>query len=256
MGGRAHAQIEDSGDRHFSFYPPILNVEHNDWVFVRSTWSEILVRNPKLDVEVWIARSYLGEVSPVDEPVRIVGLRRELVFEGGSVWPHERRLVAMPRAATMPRPGVEGVPAARPPSRTLRGDFGAESRIGRLILASLGIGILACFAVISFFRRSESGGNVQLRPLVQLEINLTAGDDYFAVVRKLGEPSGDRWLSDSGERQYRALTYPNLTVILMGPDRQSMTYIGAKDKDWKNIHSVNLPGGQNSSSMMRSLKRF
>jgi len=255
MAGRADTQIEDFGNRHFSFYPPILNVEHNDWVFVRGTWSEILVRNPKLDVELWIARSYLGEVSPVGEPVMIVGLRRELEFKGGSVWPHERRLVAMPRAGTMPRPGVEGV-AGPPPGRLLRRGSGAESRIGRLILASLGIGILACVVVISFFRRSESGGNVRLRPLVQMELNLTSGDDYFAVVRKLGEPSGDRWLSDTGERQYRALSYPNLTVILMGPDRQRMTYLGAKDKDWKNIHSVNLPGGQNSASMLRSLKRF
>ena len=46
--------------RVFSFYPPILNVEHNEWRFRKATWSEILVTNSKSDLEVWIPRRVLG----------------------------------------------------------------------------------------------------------------------------------------------------------------------------------------------------
>ena len=30
----------------------------------------------------------------------------------------------------------------------------------------------------------------------------------------------------------------------------------AKDKDWKTVHSVTLPGGGSTDSILRSLKRF
>src|SRR5512141_2863581 len=84
--------------RPFSFYPPILNIAHNEWRLRRSTWSELLVVNAKTGAEVWIPRRFLGEISRVDEPVMIVGLLKELEYKGGSVWPHERRVIEMPRA--------------------------------------------------------------------------------------------------------------------------------------------------------------
>jgi hypothetical protein len=77
-------------------------------------------------------------------------------------------------------------------------------------------------------------------------------------VRKLGDPAEDRWRDEEGERQYRALDYPDLgiTVVLMGADRDSVLYIGAKDREWRNVHSVELPGGTNTDSILRSLERF
>jgi len=63
------------------------------------------------------------------------------------------------------------------------------------------------------------------------------------VVRRLGKPVSDQWRSDTGELQYQVMRYPErgLFIILMGKDRPSARYIGALDKQWKPVHSVDLP---------------
>ena len=53
-------RLEDLGDHAFSFYPPIWGVEHNEWKFVRATWSEMLVHNTKSGSEIWVPRRFLG----------------------------------------------------------------------------------------------------------------------------------------------------------------------------------------------------
>jgi hypothetical protein len=140
----------------------------------------------------------------------------------------------------------------------IRLESGAESRIGRLIIAVMVLGIVCCVLVIGFFRGSRDGTRVVYAPVVQNELGLGADDDFFAVVRKLGEPAEDHWRSDKGELQYRILNYPNqgYSVILMGEDRNKAKYIGALDKNWKPVHSVSLPGGRNTMAMLRSIPRF
>ena len=90
--------FEQIGSRPFSFYPPVVNVEHNEWHYRKATWSEVLVVNAKTGLEVWIPRLYIGEFSRIDEPVVIVGLTKELEYKGGQVWPYVRRVIEMPRA--------------------------------------------------------------------------------------------------------------------------------------------------------------
>src|SRR5918912_1057136 len=90
--------------RPFSFYPPILNIEHNEWLFRKATWSEILVVNCKSGNEIWIPRRFLGEVSRIEDPVLIVGLNRELEYKAGAVWPYQRRVIEMPLAVNAPAP--------------------------------------------------------------------------------------------------------------------------------------------------------
>src|SRR6185295_20218504 len=85
-------------NRPFSFYPAILNIEHNEWLFLRSTWSEILVVNSKSKEELWIPRRFLGEISRIEDPVVIQGLTKELEFKSGQVLPHQRRVIEMPIA--------------------------------------------------------------------------------------------------------------------------------------------------------------
>jgi hypothetical protein len=85
-------------NRSFSFYPPILNIEHNEWLFRKATWSEIQVVNRRSGQEIWIARRYVGEVSRIDHPVLIVGLFRELELKDGMVVPFQRRIIEMPIA--------------------------------------------------------------------------------------------------------------------------------------------------------------
>ncbi|MEZ5356927.1 MAG: hypothetical protein R2762_30170 [Bryobacteraceae bacterium] len=137
-------------------------------------------------------------------------------------------------------------------------DSSAESRIGRMILIALAAAILLTFVIVGVTRRKSSVESIEYKGIMQAELGLTSKSDYFDVVRKLGEPAQDRWKDETGERQYRALSYPkhNAIIILMGPDRNQIRYIGAKDFDWKTIHSVELPGGHNTDSILRSLPRF
>jgi hypothetical protein len=58
--------LEHLGNRPFSFYPPILNVEHNEWFFRRGT-----VRNSggesRGGQEIWIPR-LPGRMSQIEDP--------------------------------------------------------------------------------------------------------------------------------------------------------------------------------------------
>lgn len=237
--------------RPFSFYPPILGVEHNEWVFKNQTWAEVLVANTKTNLEVWVPRRYLGEVSQIDQPVMIVGLKQELEYKGGALWPHHRRVIEIPEAGKPP----SSQPPPPPPKPS---ESPAERKIGRLILASLAAGILVTFVIVAFFRARQAPEHIAYETVLQLDLGLTAADNYHSVVRKLGKPARERWRSEEGERQYLALDYPNLslTIILMGADRKEVTYIGAKDRNWRTVHSVELPSGVSSASMLRNLPRF
>jgi hypothetical protein len=250
--------LEPLARRTFSFFPPILNVEHNEWRFRKATWSEILVVNAKSDLEIWIPRRLIGEVSSVDEPVMIVGLLKELEYKAGAVWPHERRVIEMPAVGEMPQaqPGPGGGTGSVAVLDTRAGSP-TESRIGRLVGAVLALGLLLCCLVIFVFR-SGPLRTVKFTATDQDFLTLSRNDDYFAVVRKLGPPAEDRWREKGGELQYRALWYPQRSyfVILLGSDRNDARYIGALDRNWHVIHYVELPNGAATASMLRSLERF
>src|SRR5258708_8883482 len=98
------------GQRPFSFYPPILNVDHNEWLFRQATWSEILVANTKSGEEIWISRRFVGDISRIDEPVMILGLTKELEYKMGQVLPALRRVIEIPRAVNEgPHPLASGL---------------------------------------------------------------------------------------------------------------------------------------------------
>ena len=256
-------QLEQLGDRRFSFFPPIIGVEHNEWTFGESNWSEISVRNAKSDAEIWIPRAYIGEVSKVEEPVMIVGLRRELEYKGGLLSPHARRVLTMPGnpVASAPR-----VPGELPPAESglsikaaLRSSGGSDGRMGKLLATALLVGLVLTVIGVTLLRVRSTGGSIEFQGVPQIDLGLTAQSDYFDVVRKLGPPVEDRWKDDTGERQYRLLVYPknDLIMILMGSDREHATYIGAKDSKWRTVHAVTLAGGKNNTgAILRSLTKF
>jgi hypothetical protein len=252
--------LESLGGRPFSFYPPILGIEHNEWLFRRATWSEIQVVNSKTGEEIWLPRRFIGEVSRIDEPVMIVGLTKELEYKSGQVWPHERRVIQMPRAVNdiprSPQPEQPEAPVRPAPVVGIRLESGTESRIGKLILAALVLGIVGCVVLVSLFRAGTDPARVTYAPVLQFDLQLSADADYFDVVRKLGPPAEDRWLSDTGELQYRLLRYPDrsLTVVLMGTERDKARYIGALDDQNRVVHSITRPGGANTASILRRLK--
>lgn len=260
---------DELADRPFSFYPPILGVEHNEWRLVEATWSDILVRNTKSGLETAIPRKLVGSVAQVDEPVMIVGLTRELEYRTGSVWPTDRKVRAMPSpplktVLRMPKP--EGVEDPGPRGlQAMMGsgsDGGAEGKITKLIgvafgsLALIGLVVWAIVKLTPEARPTYVGKD-------QSYLELTREDDYHAVVRRLGAPREDRWREESGELQFRALGYPErgFIVILMGTDRDSARYVGAvvpsrDGKRWSAAHGVESARGAGTLSLLRGLKPF
>jgi hypothetical protein len=243
------------GHRPFSFYPAIVNVEHNEWRLRRATWSEMLVVNTKSEQEIWIPRRFLGELSRTDEPVMIVGLNKELELKAGQIVPFIRRVIEMPRAVNDTQRPAAQIPELKSSDVIgIRMDS-SEKRLGKLILMALAGGVIACVLLVFAFK---SDRNVTFAPVLQSELGLTGTDDYHAVKRKLGEPAADQWRSEEGAMQYRVLKYPSqgISVILMGSERDRALYIGAVDASGRPVHAVQLPGGRDTSALLRSLKGF
>ena len=252
--------LDHLATRPFSFYPPIVNIEHNEWLFRKATWSEIMFVNCRSGTEIWIPRRFIGEVSRVNDPVSIVGLNRELEVKGGAVWPFLRRVIEMPVAVNASSPATAGAPGRPAPAPIVGIRLeSSDKRIFRLIGGVVALAIALYVVAVNLNRVGE----LRQRTVVytakdQSFLNLGSHDDYLAVVQKLGPPTSDRWLSESGEIQYRALGYPDrrYTVILMGSNRHDATYIGAMDDNWRPIHSVPLHSGGATDSLLRGLKRF
>jgi hypothetical protein len=251
--------LEHLAARPFSFYPPIVGVEHNEWRYRKGTWSEILVLNCRTEDEIWIPRRFIGEVSRTDEPVLIVGLTRELEFKAGAVWPFQRRVLQMPPAAPPPaRIAEEAQPETRPaPVVGIRLEP-SDKRVFRLI----GIALVVAIALYVVAMNLNRIGDLRQRNVVftaadQSFLDLNARDTFSGVVSKLGPPAQDRG-QEVGTLHYRALAYPDrrYTVILMGPDRETAHYIGVMDDNWKPVHSVDLRSGGTTLSLLRDLKRF
>ena len=55
------APLDQLRQRRFSFYPSIVNIEHNEWVVRCATWGEVQVMNTKTGIEIWIPLRLLGE---------------------------------------------------------------------------------------------------------------------------------------------------------------------------------------------------
>jgi len=94
-------------------------------------------------------------------------------------------------------------------------------------------------------------------------LELTREDDYFDIVRKLGQPAEDRYKPNSGELHYRALFYPNrgYAIILMGTKPEEVRFIGAMGlgpdgKGWSPLYAVDFARGANTMGMLRGLAKF
>jgi hypothetical protein len=250
--------LEHLGNRPFSFYPPILNIEQNEWFFRRGTWSEILVLNSRTGVEIWIPRRFLGEISQIEDPVVIVGLVKELEYKAGAVWPHQRRVIQMPVAVG------ERVRPAAPPTDTVAPVIGirtasiTDSRIGKLVGLTMLVGVVGSFVAVNLLREGSLRPRIAYTTHDQLYLQLTHDDDYWAVVRALGPPASDHWQTETGAIQFRSVAYPerSYTIILMGDTRSNARYIGTMDEAWKPIAWVALRSGGSTLSTLRGLRKF
>src|SRR5271165_4850472 len=142
--------LEELGQRPFSFYPPILNVAHNEWIYRKASWSDVLVQNTRSNEEIWVPRRYLGAVSPIDEPWMIVGLLKELEYRAGALWAAERRVIEMPRAVNEgPRTREPHRPQALAPVVGIRLENRSDTRAGRVALGGIALGIAGCVLGVS-----------------------------------------------------------------------------------------------------------
>src|SRR3954471_14332633 len=244
--------------RPFSFYPPIIGIEHNEWLFRKATWSEILVVNCKSSNEIWIPRRFIGEVSRVDDPVLIVGLNRELEYKGGAVWPYQRRVLQMPVAV-----GGPALPPATPDRSTPAPIVGIRlERSDKAVFKMIGIALAVFIGLYIVAVNLNRVGELRQRTVTytsadQSFLELSSRDDFTAIAQKLGPPASDR-SREVGTIQYRAMGYPDrkYTVILMGADSRTARYIGVMDDNWRPVHSVEMHGGGTTLSMLRNLNRF
>jgi len=250
--------LEALRNRPFSFYPAILNIEHNKWQYRKATWSDTLVVNARTGQEIWIPRRFLGEISRIEDPVVIVGLLKELEYKEGAVWPYQRRVIEMPIAvgasARPPSPAQTARPA---PVVGIRLESNHEPHILRLVGGALVLGIVAAYVAVNFYRDSVLRPRAAYVAKDRTYLSLTADNDYNAVVRKLGEPAHDRWQGAAGGTRYRALWYPDraCTIVLMAAAGKDATYIGALDANWNPIHAVRL-SGIDAGALLRILPRF
>jgi hypothetical protein len=212
-----------------------VNIEHNEWIFRRATWSEIQVTNTKSSEELWIPRHFVGEVSLVGEPVMIVGLSKEIEYRAGAVYPHIRRVIEMPRAVNdsprfrAPRPQLPAVVVGiRVESANRR----------RTWLGSIAAGLLTCMALVTVFRDGAITTRFLARQAgARVDLPFTAQDDYESVVARLGPPASDEWRTIGGTR-YRRLWYPKHSFALLFSGADHPRYAGAVDSGGRVIHSA------------------
>ena len=250
--------LEHPGRRPFSFYPPIRNVPHNKWFYRKATWSEVLVENTRTHEEVWIPRRYVGDVTRLDEPVMLVALLKELELQAGRIIPAQRRVIEMPLAVNeSPRPRSSDTPR-QPGIATVIGirvEDGASSRVLKFLVGGISMGIVGCVLLVSFYRGGILG-NHMYAPVLESDLGLGALDGRDAVIRKLGPPSEEHWRAAGASIPYGVLAYPRrgLYIVLRGSDRETSRYIGAMDRKWNPVRSVELPERGDSSTLLRSLR--
>jgi hypothetical protein len=170
------------------------------------------------------------------------------------VLPAERRVIEMPRAVNeSPRPRLAQSAAVRAPVVGIRLESERTSRVGKVAVGGVAIGVAGCLLAISLFRGGVIATRAFYAPAVRVDLPLTAEDGYTAVVHTLGRPAVERW-----DHRYEVLTYPQrkLYVILMGPDRGAARYIGAMDWNWRPAHAVDLAGYGSTYGLLKRLPKF
>jgi hypothetical protein len=242
----------------FSFYPAIVGVQHNEWILRRATWTDILVANAKTSEEIVIPRRFVGEVSSIEAPFRIVGLVKELEYREGMVLPHRRSVIEMPRAVNdFSQSNLRPAMYARPAGVVaIRAEPSGDSRFWRVLRGSVAAGILACLGVIFVVRDAHLGTRFGWTSPTPRLPNLSQQDDYSSVVRKLGNPTSDRWYRSAfGSGGYRRLWYSRrgVTLILTGASPDNARYAGTLNRDGEIVQSVDagLVNELNSGPVLR-----
>jgi hypothetical protein len=246
--------LQHLGGRRFSFYPPFRNLEPNEWLYRRATWSECVVVNARSGEEVWVPRIFLGDVSRIDEPVMIVGLNRELEWRRGAIIPLQRRVIELP-VAVNDRVVNDSHAAPRSqhlaPVINIRLEPKPEMRAWKWIGVAAVLGAVAFTIVADVARQAQS--RADLFRGYRAYLQLGPEDNYASTIRKLGVPAkvGSR---ETGDRFYRSLAYNSrrYTVVLMGSNQQNAHYIGALDLHGRVLDAVRFRDGSTAEALLNA----
>jgi hypothetical protein len=166
-------------------------------------------------------------MSPVGDPVLIVGLLRELEYAEGEIRPRVRRVIEMPIAVGENVGAVQNMARRISPAPVI--GIRLEPRRERKIYKFAGGAIAASLFVFAITSNLNWVGDTWQRmttPRRNAYAALLPGDGYTAVVRKVGRPLAERTSMQNG-REYRALVYRRFTAIL-SPD-----YLGSVNTNWR-----------------------
>lgn len=237
--------------RGFSFYPPILGIAHNEWRYRRATWSEFVVVNTQSGEEAFIPHSFLGDVS-LNGPTAIVGLKREMEWRDGMAVPYRRPVVELPVAVN----GGIAVPArpSRPASVVnIRLEPHAPSHTGRKAVVVVMLGVVASAIVADVVRPGDVRDRIDAMRVSRAWQQLKPGDDYAAVVAKLGPPAARKTHVEAGGRVFVSLDYPrrHFKAVLEGQNEAEASYAGTID-----ARGRLLSPPVSSAGMLQSIPRF
>lgn len=250
--------VDHLAGRPFAFYPPIHNLEHNEWQFRKVTWSEVVAINRRTNISLSVPRRFVAEISDTGDPFVIVGLAHELEYRDGALWPYRRSVIEMPLAVgegPAPSPVARRTPPA--PVVAIRLESGRDHRYLKVAGGAMVLALAACVHIMAL--NLIHAGEIRAHAVNDHSyLNLNGADTYTDVVRKLGGPASDRWMAASQGLEYRALGYParHFTAILLGSDRASAAYIGALDSSGHPIEGVRLANGSTTFPLLRNLKPF
>lgn len=156
------AWMPELARRRFSFSPAISGIEPNEWTLDRVAWDDVTVRNSVTQEELSIPRRFFGDVTRLDEPVRVVALLKKLEYVDGWVRPRNRAVITMPEPSGAPRirmdQGGEVV--------AIRDTSAAPPRWRRTFRTVVALGCLACFIAVYVFREARTARlrRIPLRP--------------------------------------------------------------------------------------------
>ena len=265
MPGSLPTPLELLGGRSFAFFPPILNLRHNQWRYRESTWTEFSVVNTASGEQVWIPRIFLGEISrDLGEisrdishaaPLAIVGLRRELEFRAGQVSAVRRTVIEMPLAVNDIRRPARAPSLA--PVVPIRLEPPVRSRRGRKIAVAVMLGTVALTFVADVVRQVDWQGRADAFRFARAWRKLSPGDTFPAVAAKVGDPSADSAFTSSEGLRFRVLSWPNrqMKIVLMATGSEEEHYLGTVGAGGKILQFVEV-SGEDVPGLLRSATQF
>jgi hypothetical protein len=218
------APLQQLGGRRFSFYPPIRNIAHNEWIYRRASWTEVVVVNTGSGAECVIPRAHIGDVSYVDAPVVIVGLKRELESREGIVRAWHQPVIELPVAVNQSATVVPH-PERLAPVVSIRLEPRSESRSSHKLAVGLMLGAIGCLIAANIARTHLAAPAATEHSVRTLDGNV-----------------------------YRLIRYADRRSIVV-LDAESR-YLGTIDPHGRVLSAVTLPDGRNSAPLLRSLPPF